>query len=334
MIRPTITSFTESLNDIIEKSDTIWLVDHMPYVSEIRISIQGKNTYFKNTIIDLFDCAKFEYQDKTFISDHYLIFEDFKKFKIDVDANIFVKNAELFFNGSTYKLENKVLNHFTFISNKSRYHRILCSTVIANLFNNNIAYSYNSTMKDSVISTELLLNTEYTIDPARTLPDSWIPSGTTDKVFDNAWGGVVNYGFNNRIAFDSLYDKLYKNSATSIITEPCFFENGNMLTEKTLMSIYAMHFLIWPGAWKMAETAEKLGIDVFNDVIDHSYQYIKHPGKRVVEAFLRNKQFLDNMELQQKTREKCLGRLYNNLNLIRNIPKIKTNLQSLNFSAE
>ena len=90
-----------------------------------------------------------------------------------------------------------------------------------------------------------------------------------------------------------------------------------MFTEKTMMSIYSGHFLIWPGMHKAAETFKKLGFDVFDDIIDHSYQYIEHPGKRIVEAFLRNFEFLNDIKLQASYRHKFKDRLNHNLNLAR-----------------
>ena len=318
------------LNSEFKNNDTIYLNDHMPYPQEIRININGVDCFFKNTIIDLFEQQNINYENKTFISDHYLIFEDFKNFNVDINSNVFVKHLDILFNGVSHFIPDDIKYKFTFMSNKARYHRTLCATVIANLFDkNDINYSYNSGLNDSLISSELLLETDYNFDTEKILPDHW---------YDFKSGKKLSIGVRDletRSSYEMfvfLWEKMYKNSATSIITEPCFFERGNMITEKTAMSIYSSHFMIWPGAWKLPETVEKLGIDVFNDVIDHSYQYITHPGKRVVEAFLKNKSFLDDIQLQQKTREKYIDRLQNNLNLIRDIPRIKKNLNKLNVA--
>lgn len=308
---------TNFLNLEFKNNDIIYLNDHMPYSQEIRISIKGVDCYFKNTIIDLFEQKNINYENKKIISDHYLIFEDFKNFNIDVNSNVFINYANMFFNGVGHLVPDEVKYKFTFMSNKARHHRTLCATVIANLFDkNDISYSYNSGPNDSLISSELLLKTDYNFDTEKILPDQW---------YDFKSGGKPPISE----MFVFLLETMYKNSATSIITEPCFFERGNIITEKTLMSIYSNHFMIWPGAWKLPETVKKLGIDVFDDVIDHSYQYIEHPGKRVVEAFLRNKPFLDNIELQQKNRDKCRDRLQHNLNLLRDLPTLKKYLSQL-----
>jgi hypothetical protein len=126
-----------------------------------------------------------------------------------------------------------------------------------------------------------------------------------------------------------MYNKLYQNAVTSLVTEPIFFEKGNSITEKTLMSIYSGHFIIWPGGYKIADTLKKIGMDVFDDIIDHSYQYIEHPGKRVIEAFLRNLNFLNDIALQKEQHHLCLDRLNKNLQLFRNIPELNARIENL-----
>jgi hypothetical protein len=311
--------------------DTIFLKDHMPNPADIRISIKNKQHYFKNTIIDIFKDAGIDYEDKLFISDHYLRFEDFKNFEIDLN-NIFIRNANLFIqNKAVMREPEAVLYNFTFASNKCRPHRNLCSTVISNLFNiENICYSFIGHPNEFLVD-ELLIDTDYKFDKTKTLAEKFFFMKSTDLV-NRDYGHVVDYAKNNAESYNFLYDKLYCNSATSIVTEPCFFERGNMLTEKTLMAIYARQFMIWPGAWKLAETTKQLGIDIFDDIIDHSYQYIEHPGKRVVEAFLRNKEFLNDRKMQEQLRDRHGQRFVNNLELVRDMPKLLANMKSLNIN--
>ncbi len=329
---PTIKTNTKQLDITFNERDTIILADHMPVSEEIRISIKGKFVYFKNTIIELFDKAGFEFKNKTFISDHYLLFEDFTNFEIDVKKNIFIRNAREFLVCDCKDLNhNDIKYKFTFMSNKAKYHRTLCSTIIANLFDKNeIVYSYNTNdmVPHDVISSELLLGTDYNFDLTKYLPEQHFFINHLGK--KEPWGAVVNYAASNATAYQFLYSRLYKNSLISIVTEPCFFERGNMLTEKTLMAIYARHFMIWPGAWRLPETVKKLGFDIFDDVLDHSYQYIEHPGMRVVEAFKSNIKFLSDVRLQKKFHQMFSDRFENNLNLAKNITQLIENLKNLN----
>jgi hypothetical protein len=328
IIHPGITRLT----DEFRLSQIIHINDHMPPVKNIHININGQKMYSKNTIIDLFNESNIDYKNKTFMFDHYLLFDDFEKIK--VNNFIFLESALRFKNymqSWEISSKNNISKNLTFMSNKIREHRILCATLLSNLFDSaKLAYTYNGSDKKNIINSELLIDTDYLFDISKTLPDRWIihdelaESRQTNPVIGRAYT-------NNHSGFaDCLYNQIYKNSATSIITEPNFYEHGCMLTEKTLMSIYAGHFMIWPGGWKTAEVAEKIGIDVFNDIIDHSYQYIEHPGQRVVEAILRNLNFLKNMELQATLRNQNIDRFNSNLELVRNLDLLSEKINLLN----
>jgi hypothetical protein len=335
---PTIFSHTAHLDDSYRNSDVIMLSDHMPHHADIRISVNGIPRYKKNTIIDLFNAANIDYTDKIFISDHYLLFEDFPNFIVNGD--IFVDHAICFkkmFDAWKLSSKKQITKHLSFMSNKTREHRVLCSLLLANLFDvSEIDYSF-SYFKDWLpVTRELMIDTDYKFDD-KLLPENWIVHDEINEFPREVIGGYgfintnVNSIFESDAVFgDTLFEKMYANSAISLITEPNFFEKGNMLTEKTLMSIYSGHFLIWVGGWKSAEIAKKVGIDVFDDIIDHSYQYIEHPGKRVVEAVLRNLNLLKDIGKQRELYNQHFERLNNNLQLVRDIPRLTSNIQSLN----
>ena len=298
-------------NMVDDGSNEILLGDHMP--PTYSVSRHETLGWHKNSFIDTLAKAGISTAGKTIYANHYLLFDDFTNLHI-ID-NMFVNTCSYFYNNQPYTVNfsNPIRYQLSFMSNKSRPHRILCSTVIANLFDN-ITHTYVAGDSDTYIKNEILKGTNYDFNRNLSLSPKWVD-------FNDMRGNVL-YSIPNREIFMVLYNTLFLGAGTSIITEPCFYELGNMLTEKTLMAIYSCHFMIWPGAWKIADTATKLGLDVFDDYIDHSYQYLEHPGERVVEAFLRNKEFLSNVELQQEARTTCKDRLLNNLHLVRDIPRI------------
>jgi hypothetical protein len=301
-----------------DKSGIVSLIDHIPHIQDIRFS--ESRGWYKNTVIDLLEAANIDVNDCIFYTDHYLIFDDFSKLIIDGDNQVFVRYAsKAVASLPDYVLpDTTVKKKLSFLSNKAREHRELCALIISNLFAiDDIFYTRMNRNTDIEIAmvSELLLHTNYMFDMKKNLPVRTLALDSSDS--------------NSRILNQLLtFDDALK-AATSVITEPCFFENGCILTEKTLIAIYMGHFIIWPGAWKIAETAKRIGLDVFEDYIDHSYQYLEHPGERVVEAFLRNKAFLDNVELQQEARNKCKDRLQSNLDLVRDIPRLTAAIQSL-----
>jgi hypothetical protein len=318
--------------DSFSNSDIVYLHDHMPHAEDLKISIDGNPFYFRNTIIDLFKKHNIEWENKCFISNHYLKFEDFKNFKVDSDNYFMAKQAEFFVaNKVPTFICDDIKYKFTFLSNKARYHRVLSSMVISNLFElAEIRYSFNHHHNNHAIAAELLLNTNYNFS-FKFLPHQYLSYFNTYHV-DKDSRAVVKFAPSCSEAYKFIYNDLFRHSAISIITEPCFLERGSIVTEKTLMAIYSGHFMIWPGAWKLPESVKQIGIDIFDDIIDHSYQYIEHPGNRVVEAFLRNIDLLNDIKKQERLRNHFVNRLENNIKLVKDITQLKGNINKLNIN--
>lgn len=318
----------------LRSADGIYLSDHMPPPESLHINIDGVPCYFKNTIIDMFNKYDIDYSKKQIITNHYINFEDFPNMQMDIDNmwlfSCFLSEFVKLYPSWKLSFDNKINKNLTFMSNKPREHRLLCSTVLANYFDeNSIGYSFTSLPQRKLIVQELLLDTEYELDIDKVLTDKWIEYTVEDEELTSSNGRLLKKSV-HEIFVNCLYDQLYKNSATSLITEPNFFEKGTLLTEKTAMAVYSGHFMIWLGGWKAAESMKNLGLDIFDDVIDHSYQYIEHPGKRVVEAITRNLDFLQDIEKQQQTRLRFKDRLIENFEFLRNVDRVKENLKKLN----
>jgi hypothetical protein len=322
---PTITPDTDQLDRSFIDNRIILISDHMPQVKSIHISYHDYDRNFQNTIIDLFNDAEIDYRSKIFVFDSYMCFDDFS-----IDQSIFTN--EWLFNSAVKEFIDglpdwnsipKIMPTKTVsaIMNKVRPNRLILSTLLANLFDlDNVQYSFSLSGASSPLLElkELLKNCDYPLDTSKILPELWY--------------GPRTYISNVKAFSIFLYNKVFSSSAVSLITEPTFFENGCHLSEKTLMSVYSGHFMIWVGNYKAAECAEKLGLDVFSDIIDHSYQYIAHPGKRSVEAVLRNIDLLTNLELQTDLRNSMYDRLNNNLKLMRDLNKLNVTMRE-NFNS-
>jgi hypothetical protein len=87
---------------------------------------------------------------------------------------------------------------------------------------------------------------------------------------------------------------------------------------------------------------KSLGFDVFDDIIDHSYQYMPDPLDRCYYAVKLNLELLQNFDLARSLIEKNQLRLEHNLNLLKEnvfltdcIDKVKKypdHIQSVLFS--
>jgi hypothetical protein len=127
---------------------------------------------------------------------------------------------------------------------------------------------------------------------------------------------VTNYG-GNEWTWKNGLDKLFLNSATSLITEPVSYQKVALFTEKTLYSVFGLNFPIWiGGGYNQANEWKKIGFDVFDDVIDHSYQSYDSLIERCYYAFFYNRELLSNKSYAKKMRLQCKNRLLNNRQLL------------------
>lgn len=130
---------------------------------------------------------------------------------------------------------------------------------------------------------------------------------------------MMDQGFRNRHHKNaSTYDHLLKTSvfeptAISLITEPVFYERETIITEKTIMAVWAGTLPIWVGGWRCADVMRRYGFDVFDDVVDHSYQYLDDPTDRCRRAIELNLALLtDTIDMSA-----FQNRLQHNLDLMR-----------------
>ena len=323
---PVISPDTKVLTKEHIEANEILIVDHMPpYNPQTE---QVNTSPFKNTIIELFRQKSIDYREKTFYTDSYFLFDDFPNLKI---------HRTHFFTDEIKKFKKKfpewdVVPTFdttcslTFMSNKSRPHRDLCSLILEGWRKQSLRfkYSYNSGPQSLPRAIELLTDVDLITD--KLLDDTFFGNSVEFKKW--SFGGIQTTSSNAQ-NFTYLYSNIFENCAVGIITEPNLYERGNMFSEKTLMSIYAGQFLIWPGSYKMAETAKKLGIDIFGEFIDHSYQYIEDPGQRVIDALVKNKDLLFDIDRLDRLRKENVDRLNANLKSVRDSETFYRSLNNL-----
>lgn len=99
----------------------------------------------------------------------------------------------------------------------------------------------------------------------------------------------------------SLQDK-YRNSYIEFVSETSYNETSFNITEKTLHFIYGCNYPIMISSPGTVAFLRNMGIDMFDDTIDHSYDSILDPVLRINEAIDRNLRVLtmDKTELHSK----------------------------------
>lgn len=136
----------------------------------------------------------------------------------------------------------------------------------------------------------------------------------TEAVMDR---GVRNGSFRNAHTYQALLQKtVFEPSCVSLITEPVYYERETIVTEKTLMAMWAGTLPIWVGGWRIADWLADHGFDVFEDIIDHSYQDLPDPAQRVNQSIQRNLHLLKDFDLTRSVLEQHRARFEHNLTLL------------------
>jgi hypothetical protein len=124
---------------------------------------------------------------------------------------------------------------------------------------------------------------------------------------------------NNASNFDLKLRNMYRNSFVEIVSESVFSSPAFMLTEKTAHAFYGCNFpIILSGCGAVAHLRE-LGLDVFDDVVDHSYDTIANPIDRVVAAIESNRRLLTDPDHAKQSWTACRSRFERNVQVMRGI---------------
>jgi hypothetical protein len=205
--------------------------------------------------------------------------------------------------------------------NKHQLNRYL-GLKFCEIFNVDMNYTWSGTGRNATLISvvnDLEHIQDQTIDPyigkilsPINLPTQW---HTINYNEENDNSAVINYGNNPDVWNQILFEKM-SSTATSLITESMTLQKISPYSEKTLFGLLALTFPIFVGGYSMASTWQKLGFDIFDDIIDHSYENMPTVIERCFYAFYLNKHILTDISYASEKRTQCLDRLLNNRQLI------------------
>lgn len=116
-------------------------------------------------------------------------------------------------------------------------------------------------------------------------------------------------------------NQMFSSSAVSLITESVDYQAGIGFTEKSIYPVLGLTMPIWIGGKFQAEQFEKFGFDVFNDYIDHSYQYCDTLIERCYRAIADNRRILSDLDYAANIRNQVMPRLIKNRQLLLDVAK-------------
>jgi len=293
--------------EVLTKPEVIFVQDHH-YHNEDRC-------FYIKQLLDNSTCNPY---DHTLIMDHVLQHDDkLKGYNILRYPSFLGNQVQLFINENIIPNWSKRKQCFNFMINKPRFHREFLLVLIEHFKLTN--YNYTLCWKKPAISTlslskltekykQLILDTPVTIDTKNFLlgQENLLDRGLQYKHIQNS----KNYQ-------KFLQKEVFEPSCISVITEPAFFEKETIITEKTIMSIYSGTLPIWVGGWRCADIMRDYGFDVFDDIIDHSYQNMEDPFDRCYYAIERNIDLLKDLERANNFVQNNCVRFEHNLQLLK-----------------
>jgi hypothetical protein len=185
---------------------------------------------------------------------------------------------------------------FNFMINKPRPHRKFLLELIRRFELDNFCHSlaWRSNPVNDIPVTDLKFGNEVVLDY-----------------------GIKNGHFKNALTYQGLLQKtVFEPTCISLITEPVFYERETIITEKTLMAMYAGTIPIWVGGWCIPDYLKQAGFDTFDDIVDHSYQNLEDPADRCRMAVELNLNLLRNFDVIKQINWECCNRLKKNVELL------------------
>lgn len=133
----------------------------------------------------------------------------------------------------------------------------------------------------------------------------------------NGWT-IQNGNFQNADVYQELlYPSVFAPSYIHLITEAAWTIRSTFIDEKSVYPFDAGCIPIWVGGWKQPTAFREMGFDVFDDLVDHSYEDLSDPHERLEQAILRNKNLLQNKDLLAEYFQNNQHRFKDNRRLIR-----------------
>jgi len=295
--------------EILTKPEIIYIQDH--HYDEVTQCFHVKNLLENST------CDPHKH---LLVFDHVVQQDDVLAAYQCACLPIFLSRTEQQFNQQQIQPDwNQKHRTFNFMINKIRHNRTFLLMMLEHFGLTN--YEYTLCWKNNNISRNNMLAHINNPLHQQIIKSAELNIPTRQYLFgtENLLDQGLQYGAltNAQVYQKFLQKEVFEPTCISLITEPGFFEHETIVTEKTIMSIYAGTIPIWVGGWRIADYMRDQGYDVFDDVVDHSYQNLTDPWDRCYHAIKLNIDLLQNFSLAQQVIQQSQTRLLNNLNLLR-----------------
>lgn len=258
----------------------------------------------------------------------YIVMDSFSYYKTSIDIPVHYVDAWIeqqlkeLESMNVVHIDNITTNYTSsFLINKKQINRFL-AIKFCEIFDINPNYTWSGI--DNNFDLTHLIQEKQQLDDSL-IDQHWAEILSPISKFEKRWhsspgeisnnSSVINYG-NNVELWNQHFNKVVSTSAISIITESVSTQTATTFSEKTIYAVLGLTFPIWVGGMHSAEYFKNKGFDVFDDIIDHSYQNLPTLLQRCFYAFYLNRDLLTNLDKAAALRAQNLDRLINNRNLL------------------
>ena len=275
---------------------------------------------------------------KYIINDHVIDFyQDLDGIKI-FSLPLFLEREMKKFSNTQFTNKISTVDCFNFIVNKKQINRFLLIKLVEyfQLHTNHYTFSgvdYSFDLSEIInelnelqLQGHALINDQEQMHKFRHEIFSKI---TTEKRFidfpgqqEKPGSQIIGYGgtgHNGNVKTWQIgLDQVFQNTAVSLISESTAFNKSSIVTEKTAYAILGLTFPIWIGGYGHAASWKRAGFDIFEDVVNHDYQFKPTLIERCYYAIHDNIKLLTNLDHVTKLRNQCHDRLLNTRALLLN----------------
>ena len=209
-------------------------------------------------------------------------------------------------------LEKNLESSYTFLSlnrNKRAHRAMLVSYLYALGLENNGLIS--CMFKDKV--DDLFSYTNWKVSRPELYVEGFQKFKSSTLLLNDDFQIYDNYNNDNVSNFRNKLSNYYRDTFVEIISETSYTEYCFNLTEKTLNSVYGASFPILLCSKGSVQFLRQMGLDMFDDIVDHSYDTIDDPAIRLETAITKNLKLLTDNARTKQLWTQNLDRFKNNI---------------------
>jgi len=318
-------TIAENIHKFSEKNIVIYHSDHLHHSDLLRYVKYENNNYsfpflISDTILNLINAAN-NNPNKNILFYSVVDYLDRETTQCNIPSNLIIKctkSGNLLRSSIHFKdciIEpNKDFNSdktFICLNNVNRPHR---PAVVSYLLGKGLdPYGYITLRSYENTSIDCFLDWCFDTvhDPIKNILLSGFSKISKDTLTEIAFNPTLNKNYN-------ALSKTYQKTFIEIITDTTYFEPSAFTNDKYVNNILGANFPIFISTLGTVNHLRQQGFDMFDDIVDHSYDNIVDPALRLSQAIELNLSLLKDTEVVKKLWKENKSRFINNYNFFKN----------------